>query len=256
MKNVKSKAYKIIIPLLALTLLIGTFAYFADRVSTTASISTVGAGEDGKSVVEITPLPDPTVEPDDPNLPGPGDYEDETPENPEDDLTNWWAYLNSKAKVNFNPGDKMTLNYILKNSGILAVDVRETFIVTSSKPLSDTPEFRLFTSVTNDTAGANFGDTVVVSEEKLDDTHYKYVVAPYTLNSATDTVDGVNETERNREYYLVFDALSSNDFQGAVCSIDYVVEAKQHTDSDADWTIAATGSLAFDGYSINVVPAA
>lgn len=249
MKKIASKANKTLLLILALSLLVGSFAYFTDRVSTDASISTVSNG------VDITPLPDPSVDPDDPTKPDPEDYEDPTPDNPDDDLTNWWAYLNSRAKVNFNPGDKMTLNYILKNSGTLAVDVRETFIVTSSKPLSEPPEFRLFTSFTNDLAGANFGDAVVVSEERLDSQHYKYVVAPHVLSSDEETIGGA-PIQEEKDYYLVFDALSSNNFQGATCTIDYVVEAKQHTDSAEDWITAATGTLTLNGFDLNVVPSA
>ncbi len=247
MKNVSSKAYKLIVPLLLLTLLVGTLAYYTDRVSTTASIETVSDG------VDITPLPDPTVEPDDPTKPDPEDWEDPTPNNPDDDLANWWAYLNSRAMVNFNPGDKMTLNYILKNSGTLAVDVRETFVVTSTEPLSQSPEFRLFKSYTVDSAGAHFGDEVVVTEERLDNMHYKYTVASHVLSSDEETISGAPVQEQ-KEYYLVFNALSSNDFQAAKCTVDYVVEAKQHTDDAADWAIAATGTLNIGGYDINVVP--
>ena len=247
MKNIAFKANKIIVPLLLLTLLVGTLAYYTDRVSSTASVTTVSDG------VDITPLPDPTAKPDDPTQPDPEDYEDPTPNDPDDDLANWWLYLNSRAKVNFNPGDKMTLDYILKNSGTLAVDVRETFIVTSTEPLSEKPEFRLFTSYTTDNAGAHFGDEVVVTEERLDDKHYKYTVASHVLSSESETIEN-NPVQEEKNYYLVFDALSSNDFQAATCKVDYVVEAKQHSDDADDWAIAATGSLTLDGFEIDVVP--
>lgn len=246
--KIKKKITLFLSLICVLALAVGSLAYFTDRVSTQATVSTISNG------VDITPTPDPSVEPDDPTKPDPDDYEDPTPNNPDDDLTNWWAYLNSRAKVNFNPGDKMTLNYILKNSGSLAVDVRETFIVKSSKPLSSTPEFRLFTSYTKDSAGANIGNEVVVTEERLDDTHYKYFVAPHILSSSEETIAGA-PVQEEKDYYLVFNALSSNEFQGANVTIDYVVEAKQHSDSAEDWVTAATGSLTFDGYNINVVPA-
>lgn len=248
MKNIVLKSNKLLVLVLAVSIIVGSLAFFTDRISTNATVSTISNG------VDITPEPDPTVDPDDPTK-DPEDYEDPTPNNPDDDLTNWWAYLNSRAEVNFNPGDKMTLNYILKNSGDLAVDVRETFIVSSTKPLSNDPEFRLFTSFTKDSAGANYGDEVVVTEERLDSQHYKYVVESHTLSSNSETIAGA-PVQENKEYYLVFDALSSNDFQGAKCSIKYVVEAKQHTDSADDWAIAATGTLSFDGHEINVVPSA
>ena len=236
-----------------LVCVVGTLAYYTDRVEGNASINTV------KNGVDIEPNPDPTVEPDDPTKPDPEDYKDPTPNDPTDDLTNWWIYLNSRAMANFNPGDKMTLNYILSNVGDLAVDVRETFIVTSSVPLSGVPEFRLFSSFTNDAAGANIGVEVVTNEARIDGTtyQYKYTVEPYILSSEKETV-GSAPVELGREYYLVFAAGSGNEFQGATCTVEYVVEAKQHSEGGAaDWQIATTGTinLPVSGQTLPVVPA-
>lgn len=248
--------------LLALALVaafaVGTLAYFTDRVTTSATVTTVVDG------VNITPQPDPDVVPDDPTNPDPGGFTDPTPDDPTDDLTNWWAYINPTAQVNFNPGDKLVLGYNLANSGTLAVDVRETFVITSSKPLSATPEFRLFTSFNKATNGCNTGVDVVVKEERIVENgatncyQYKYTIAPYTLSGSNETV-GANPTFANKDYYLVFDKLSGNAFQGATCEVQYVVEAKQHTnnvDQDADWIVAATATMQLGGKTVNVVPKA
>lgn len=218
-------------------LLVGSLAYFTDRISKDASFSTIGGG------VVIDPDPDPdNPDPDpDPNK-----------------LSTKWANVNAEALANFNPGDKVDLSYKLANTGELAVDVRETFVITSSKAMKDgAPQFRLFSTVSQDDAGANVGDNVVVTEKKIDATHYMYTITAYSLNGSDETVTGVTATSMDKAYYLVFDKTADNTFQGATCTIDYLVEAKQHSDGgNADWVTAATGSLKLGGQTVSAVPAA
>lgn len=214
---------------MAVVLLVGSFAYFTDRITTDATVSTTGA--------------DITTDPDDPTY--------------EDDLTAKWAAVNATALANFNPGDKVDLSYKLANTGELAVDIRETFVITSSKPMSDTtPEFRLFIAAAQDAAGAWDGTNVVVTEDKIDSTHYKYTISSYTLSGSDETVTGSTAKDVNKTYQLVFDKAAGNAFQGATCTIDYLVEAKQHSDGgSADWTTAATGNVTLGGQSLSAVPA-
>lgn len=218
-------------------LLVGSLAYFTDRISKDASFSTIGSG------VVIDPDPDPdNPDPDpDPNK-----------------LSTKWANVNAEALANFNPGDKVDLSYKLANTGELAVDVRETFVITSSKAMKDgAPQFRLFSTVSQDAAGANVGGNVVVTEKKIDATHYMYTITAYSLNGSDETVTGVTATSMDKAYYLVFDKTADNTFQGATCTIDYLVEAKQHSDGgNADWVTAATGSLNLGGQTVSAVPAA
>lgn len=225
--------------LLALVLvsvmLVGSLAFLTDRISGDASFSTIKGG------VIITPDPDP---------------DDPTPD--PDKLSTKWANVNAEALANFNPGDKLDLSYTLANIGELAVDVRETFVITSSEPMKDgAPQFRLFSTFSEDDAGANVGGNVVVKEDKIDATHYKYTITSYSLNGSAETVTGVTATYMDKAYYLVFDKTADNGFQGATCTVDYLVEAKQHSDGgDADWTTAATGSLTLGGQTVKAVPAA
>lgn len=234
----------------SVSLLAGTLSYFTDREATNASSRTSGWD---RQAVDITPTADPSILPDDP---GKSPFEDPTPNDPSDNLTNWWSYLNATAIANYNPGDMMTLSFNMVNSGELAVDVRETFIVTSTKPLSQAPEFRLFSSYYEDANGAHFGEEVIVKEERIDATHYKYTIAPYTLSSRDEVIQGHTATQLDRDYYLVFDGKASNAFQGAKCTVDYVAEAKQHSlDGNNDWVKAATAKLTVGGQNMDVVPA-
>lgn len=256
MRKTITKMNKVLALLLVCTLLVGTFAVFVDRVSTNATVETV---EHGVEIVPTVPDPD-EFEPgdiDDPTK-DPEDYVDPTPNNPDDDLSNWWAWLNSRALGNFNPGDKLTFNYTLNNTGTLAVDVRETFIVKSDVALTDVdaqtgegPEFRVFTAYTKDHNGANFGVNVVVKEEKIDAYTYKYSIAPYVVSGSDETVDNIS-TVSSKDYYLVFDFFAVNKYQQANCSVTYVVEAKQHTSVDADWVTVATADLTVGGDKVLV----
>lgn len=235
MRKIKNMKFSGLLALaLVFTLLVGSLAYFTDRISKDASFSTIKGG------VIVTPDPDP---------------DDPTPD--PDKLSTKWANVNAQALSNFNPGDKVDLSYKLANTGELAVDVRETFVITSSKAMKDgAPQFRLFSSVTPDAAGANDGENVVVTENKIDATHYMYTITAYSLNGSDETVSGVTATSVDKEYYLVFDKTADNSFQGATCTIDYLVEAKQHSDGADDWTTAATGSLTLGGQTVKAVPAA
>lgn len=214
---------------MAVVLLVGSLAYFTDRITTKATISTIGADI-------TTDLDDPTYK---------------------DDLTAKWLAFNAAPKSNFNPGDKVDLSYKLANTGELALDVRETFIITSSKPMSATPEFRLFNGATQDAdTKAYTGNGVVVTETKISDTVYKYTVASYVLSGSEETI-GSNAKSVDKTYQLVFDKTAGNAFQGATCTIDYLVEAKQHSDGgDADWVTAVnSGTITLGGQTIPAVPA-
>ena len=232
MRKIKNMKLSGILALaMAVVMLVGSLAYFTDRITTKATVSTIGA--------------DITTDPDDPTY--------------KDDLTAKWLHVNNAAKANFNPGDKVDLSYTLANTGDLAMDIRETFIVTSSKPMKDSaPEFRLFTAADQDTdTKAWTGDTTkVVDFQKISDTVYKYTVASYTLSGSQETV-GSSAKKVDKTYHLVFDKASGNDFQGATCTIDYLVEAKQHSDGgDADWVTAVNGgTITLGGQTIPAVPA-
>lgn len=215
-------------------LLVGSLAYFTDRISKDTSFST--------ATVSITPDPD-----EDPR----------DPDHPENKLTDKWAAINAAALSNFNPGDKVDLSYKLANTGELALDVRETFIITSSKPMSSTPEFRLFNGATQDAdTKAYTGNGVVVTEDKISDTVYKYTIASYVLSGSDETI-GSNAKSVDKTYQLVFDQNAGNAFQGATCTINYLVEAKQHSDGgDADWVTAVNGgTITLGGQTIPAVPA-
>lgn len=220
---------KIILPGIAVLLALGaSFAYFSDRVETRATVTT------GENPLDIT------IDP------GSGT---------EDDLSQKWADANAEALANYNPGDKVDLGFELKNTGSKAVDVRETFFITSSEALDQTsPEYRLFLDAIQDAAGAWEGSDVVAVEQ-IDTNTIKYSVAPYVLSSETEAIDN-NPIEVSNQYKLVFDKDSENVFQGSTCTVELLIEAKQHTEDgpDGGWTTLETAEIEIGGQTVNAVP--
>jgi len=239
MRNFKNKLSLFLAVLLVFTCVVGSLAYFTDRITANASLETM------ENPIDIKPEIDPDVDPDDPTK-DPEDYVDPTPNDPTDDLSNWWAYVNSVAMVNYNPGDVMQLNYKLTNAGQMDVKIRETFIITSSVPMTDgAEEFKLCTGYTTvSTGGYAANATAGMTFTKLSNNQYKVTVAESAL-SANGSVD--------KDYYMVFATTATNAFQGATVTITYVVEAMQ---ADGDWATVVTSTMTFDGQELEVVPEA
>lgn len=149
----------------------------------------------------------------------------------------------------------MDLSYKLANTGELALDVRETFIITSSKPMSATPEFRLFNGATQDAdTKAYTGNGVVVTETKISDTVYKYTVASYVLSGSEETI-GSNAKSVDKTYQLVFDKTAGNAFQDADVEVSLLAEAKQHRNTNSDtWATVSSESVTFGNGNVNAVP--
>lgn len=218
--------------LLGLALMLGIvsmFAYFTDRVATDATITVA------ENSAEIT------TDPTDPEY--------------KDDLSGKWAAVNEEALANYNPGDKVDLGFALQNSGSQALDVRETFFITSSVDLTESsPEFRLFKNAIQDAAGAWDGD-VVVDVELINANTIKYSIPAYVLSSQGEAIDGA-PVEIDKTYELIFDKGSSNAFQAATCKVEYLVEAKQHTEDGpaGGWATVETAEIQFGGQTVNTVP--
>ena len=257
MKQIKKRHFMVFMSLVLVCVmsLATVLAYFTDRTEANGTIKTV----DNAADIDITrPDPDPTdptepdpsipddptdpkfpTDPDDPDEP----WEDPTPGNDHDDLANWWGALNATALANFNPGDKLALDAKINNSGTLDLDYRQTFIITSTVAMDKTnPQFRLFTSCKRESYGALTGITVAEGETiSSDGKTITYRISPDFL-AAGDNL--------HTNYDLVFDKLSSNAFQNAKVTVQYLVEARQANAAGAaaDWTVVETADFTFGGY--------
>lgn len=224
-----NKKSLILFGLAAMLAVVSMFAYFTDRVTTNATVTVAEKSADI------------TINPTDPNYP--------------DDLSGKWAAVNAEALANYNPGDKVDLGFALQNSGSQALDIRETFFITSSVDLTEaSPEFRLFKNAVQDAAGAWDGNNVV-DVELINDNTIKYSIPAYVLSSEDETIDNA-PVEVDKTYELIFNKASSNAFQAATCKVEYLVEAKQHSEDGptGGWTTLETAEIQFGGQKVNVVP--
>jgi len=218
-KNMKLTGLMAIVTVMAL--LIGTLAFFTDRVTANAEATTMSGAVD---IVPVNP----------------------TDNTKEIDLTTYWGSVagNATAKVNYNPGDRFDLSYDLKNKGELSVKTRETFVITSSVAMTDgAPEFALCTSTSAGTYGGYKASSSLAT--KVSSTVYKYTVENNTPMAPDSVVD--------KAYFVVFNENAGNNFQGAKCTVNYLVEALQ---SDGTWATVTTAAFNLGGQTVQAVPAA
>ena len=181
--------------------------------------------------------------------------------------------LDADGKNILNPGDLRDAGFTVTNTGNKSIDVRTTIVLTSTQPmaLSGQAEFELYHREDVEFIDGKGwqpkenAEPIAVREISADGLTITYKPADYILNGA-----GASDMEREIEadvavdaknfdvsddgtsvecdYVLVFKGASSNDFQAAGVSIDVLVEAKQHRNTEAGWELVAG-----DG---EVVPAA
>lgn len=245
-----------------------SLAYFTDIVGNTDDPMHIGIAEKNIEIVPTDPTPDPGHTPD--------------PDDPGKEIEYIWSNNNPNTLDKIvEPGDNAVLDYNIQNGGPGAMDVRETFVLHSSVPMSDwatyethvangtsadkyAPEYWLFQAATADLNGAFSYDSATdiagVKVTKIDDQTYKFEVPAFILNGTSEKVtNGVDSKEL--KYQLVFDKYARNNFQGSKVEVDYLVEVKQHTydDPSQGWTELAVveitlGKTSTGEFKVNAVP--
>lgn len=235
----KKKISLILAVVCVCALVVGSFAYFTDRYEASADAKTASI----KDIIQVTPDPD-----------------DKDPDkNPDDKLEHVWEENNKDDKDPFvEPGDDKDLSFDLVNIGKGAIDVKETFILTSSVPLSSSDlengllEFRLYSATSPDTYGAAVGQgKIAVEEISADRTQVKYSIPAFTL---------APNANKAQTYKLVFDRAAGNKFQGATCKVEFLCEMRQTTDGlavDKGWDNIQTSptTMKWGGEFVMAVPA-
>lgn len=228
----------------ALVMTIGTMAYFTDRDTNLDAPLQVKADD---ASIEITPT-DPVVTP-------------EYPEDPSEEIEHIWEVKNPDVTGKpIAPGDHADLSYVLNNTGNSAIDVRQTIVLNSTEAMDvNSPEFRIFIDAHKDTLGAWVGGVPVEVESiSPDGKSIVYKIAPFVLSGKKDVVEGASASKA-LAYHFVFDKYATNEFQADKCTIDYLVEVKQHTNDGltSDWSnVVELENFTLGGQAVKVVPAA
>ena len=188
------------------------------------------------------------------------------------------SLLNPDGIDNFNPGDGRSIEATITNTGNKSVDVRRTFQVTmtpdtgvtftddGTTPMgwaiyakSDCTPDADGNWVVNSGATA-LGDTVDNGDGSFTLTYTVPTTGDLLLNGTGDNAEieaGVEDTSyANNDYVLAMLPGTDNSYQNATVTLDILVEAKQHRNTTAGWTLVDTVSVPFGGGTVDAVPAA
>lgn len=221
---------------LSLVLLIGliggTFAYFTDHETTTAT------GTAGTVAIELNNLID---------------------------------LLDEDGYDILGPGDMRTAAFEVINMGNKSIDVRTTVALTIDSEHYDLAFSGDGTSQSEyDLYAADDVELVdgygympkdgaqPIQVKSISDNVIYYEIDEYSLNGNSDlyaeveTINGTGSFKHLYDYVLVFKNDTGNDWQDSVITIDILVETKQHENTSAGWDIVAKESVTQGSITKNV----
>lgn len=165
-----------------------------------------------------------------------------------------------------NPGDRKPVGWVVSEKGNKSADIRTTITLTSDIPMTTTEkpaEFEIYNAddveEKKDEKNNSLGFAPKAGAEPLtereistDGKTITYKPAEYSLNG--DTMSGVDAEEdikdagnsKESKYVLLFKQGATNAFQKANVTLNVLLEAKQHRNTDGKW-----GDIAKETYSIN-----
>lgn len=165
-----------------------------------------------------------------------------------------------------NPGDRKPVGWVVSEKGNKSADIRTTITLTSDIPMTTTEnpaEFEIYNAddveEKKDEKNNSLGFAPKAGAEPLtereistDGKTITYKPAEYSLNG--DTMSGVDAEEdikdagnsKESKYVLLFKQGATNAFQKANVTLNVLLEAKQHRNTQGKW-----GDIAKETYSIN-----
>lgn len=202
----KKKFIKIASVVCALCLLVGSFAFFTDRVDKDA---TATAGNIDLVFTDLSAFAEHKVD------------------SQTNGYTDGKVWEDGKIVADgdiMNPGDNFDMGYKLENTGNKSIDVKQQITLTSSVALTDdAEEYQIVIA----------GQTITPVKSD-DDTTLTYELEEIVLNGTIEE-DG-NAAEQEYDVYLAFDRLAKNKFMDSTVTVELDVQAKQHRNTtDADW---------------------
>lgn len=182
-------------------------------------------------------------------------------------LTQTWVDDNAAALPVYAPGDILDLDYTLTNNGNLSTDIREMFVITSDKKITNEFDIYAAADVEQDSSGAyvpKSGATPIEvrsSEDFGTGTKITYNIPQFTVNGTgenAETVDGITSNAKTGDYVLLFNKDAANSVQGTSLKIEYLAQGLQHNNTGNDtWEDSRVISehITIGGEDISVVPA-
>jgi len=174
--------------------------------------------------------------------------------------------FNVSQATGLKPGTGIAVDITLSNVGNKSADVLETLVLTSSKAMSETPEFELYPAsdviITNGVATLkDDAEPLSVRTINYTRTQITYKISEFILDGTgvgAEIEPGSLGSSKTAHYILFFRPGVSNDFQGVDLLLDYEAQAKQHRNTNSDtWEVVKSQTVDFAGDSSHpAVPAA
>lgn len=153
------------------------------------------------------------------------------------------------------PGQIVDLPSTITSTGNRAIDVRETFVLTSDVALSNVgaAEFEIYkvSDLEMNAFGAYIpidgAEPITTGANRVlsdDGKTLTYTLPEFIMSGGGETPSGTVGTEVSKDYVALFKLEASDAYQKAEVKVDYIVEAKQHSATNADdWAVLATHSI-------------
>lgn len=167
--------------------------------------------------------------------------------------------LDAEGRDIINPGDKRDGSFTVTNEGNKSIDVRTTIVLTGQSNTGFDLEFSGDAN-TQSEYDLYLKDDVELVEgqgykpktgakplqvKSVNQDTITYILPEYMLNGNSDkyneveTIDGVTEFAHTYDIVFVMKGEADNKWQDSSVSIDVLVEAKQHENTQAGWEIVA-----------------
>lgn len=210
MKTTKKRITTLVSVACAGLMLVGSFAFFTDRVEETAT------GTAGNIDLVFTDASKADV-----NTAG---------DSQTNDQDNVWTNGIVKAGDVMNPGDSYDMSYTLSNDGSKSIDVKQQFIITSDEAMTEgATEYNITVN------GKTLTPTLSADGKTL-----TYEMTEYDVLAGDVEADGEEFITYNTK--LAFELAAKNKFMDNNITVALNVWAKQHrnTNNAADWENIAT----------------
>ena len=166
-----------------------------------------------------------------------------------------WISDNAETAKNFTPGDKLLLSYSLENKGNLDAKVKETFVVTTDKAVTNEFEIYAASDVEKDSTSGLWVVKASASPIKVRTSEAYGTGTKITYEIPQFVLDATGK--KTFDLVLLFNKDSKNSVKGTNITVEYIAQALQDRNTgDETWEDAKviTEKITIGGTEKNVVP--